>query len=209
MTLSRNGDSQSTIHHSDVNRGTLYRYANRLAGILILALRNHHRPNPLYHFDLPADIKLAIDSFTQHYANSTVTTALPPFTQDPEYSAEEGGNEDNQEEEEMATCLTHESYTEETQVTAQPLQQSPPIEDHLHKLLFALYSQLPESVDGGSFYSPILRWIVLGSLKTNGTWAKTGDISQLIATALFCGRLVMYHEVDITLDPGSYQNFHE
>lgn len=180
-----------------------------MAGVLILVLRNHHRPNAQYEFELPPNIKLAIDAFTDHYPNSTFKVELPSFAQDLQHIAEEGGDEDEEEEEELATCLTPEPHEDAPELTAQSHPRQTAIQDHLHRLLFALYSQLPGSVQGDSFYSPIVRWIVLASLKKTGTWAKTGDISQLIATALFCGRLVMYNEVNMGLEPdGHHHNFH-
>ncbi|KAF9491147.1 hypothetical protein BDN71DRAFT_1434142 [Pleurotus eryngii] len=57
-------------------------------------------------------------------------------------------------------------------------------------LLVSLYAHLPQGNDD-KFYSPIVRFIILRSLKAGGLWLPARRITQLIVMTLFTGRLVM------------------
>lgn len=57
-------------------------------------------------------------------------------------------------------------------------------------LLVSLFTHLPSGSDD-KFYSPILRFVVLSSLRKNGQWLAGRRITQLFAALLFCGREVM------------------
>lgn len=72
--------------------------------------------------------------------------------------------------------------------------QSDLTENHVQRcildLLVSLYTHLPLGSDD-KFYSPILRFVVLSSLRKNGQWLAGRCITQLFAALLFCGREVM------------------
>jgi hypothetical protein len=57
-------------------------------------------------------------------------------------------------------------------------------------LLISLFTHLPSGSDD-KFYSPIQRFLVLFSLKSNGQWLAGRRITQLFAALLFCGRQVI------------------
>src|SRR5208283_1316246 len=65
-----------------------------------------------------------------------------------------------------------------------------PIQRCVLQLLITLYTHLPTGRDD-KFYSPILRFIVLSSLKKCGRWLPARQITQTFSALLFCGRLVM------------------
>ena len=58
------------------------------------------------------------------------------------------------------------------------------------KVLISLYTQLPAGKDD-KFFSPILRFAVLFSLRKTGQWLPPRGITQVLAVLLFCGREVM------------------
>jgi hypothetical protein len=64
------------------------------------------------------------------------------------------------------------------------------IQKSILQLLLSLYTHLPTQHDG-KFYSPILRFIVLMSLKKDGTWLLSRQITQIMSVLLFTGRLLM------------------
>ena len=72
--------------------------------------------------------------------------------------------------------------------------QSDLTENHVQRcvldLLVSLFTHLPLGSDD-KFYSPILRFVVLSSLRKNGQWLAGRRISQLFAALLFCGREIM------------------
>lgn len=64
------------------------------------------------------------------------------------------------------------------------------IQASILRLLIALYTQLPTGKDD-KYFSPILRFVVLFSLKQSGQWLPPRRITHLLAVLLFCGREVM------------------
>jgi hypothetical protein len=65
-----------------------------------------------------------------------------------------------------------------------------PVQRCVLDLLISLFSHLPSGADD-KFYSPIVRFVVLLSLKQNGQWLAGRRITQLFAALLFCGREVL------------------
>lgn len=65
-----------------------------------------------------------------------------------------------------------------------------PVQRCVLNLLVSLFTHLPSGGDD-KFYSPILRFVVLFSLKQNGQWLSGRRITQIFAALLFCGREVM------------------
>ena len=57
-------------------------------------------------------------------------------------------------------------------------------------ILISLYTHLPSGRDD-KFYSPILRFIVLFTLRKDGKFLPARQITQIISALLFTGRLVM------------------
>jgi hypothetical protein len=65
-----------------------------------------------------------------------------------------------------------------------------PLQRCILSLLVELFSHLPTGTDD-KFYSPVIRFLVLYSLKQNGQWLSGRRITQLFSALLFCGRQVM------------------
>jgi hypothetical protein len=65
-----------------------------------------------------------------------------------------------------------------------------PVQAAILGLLIALYTQLPSGRED-KFFSPILRFVVLASLRSTGEWLPPRRITYLLAVLLFCGREVM------------------
>jgi hypothetical protein len=57
-------------------------------------------------------------------------------------------------------------------------------------LLVALFTQLPTGEED-KFYSPIIRFTVLASMRQSGRWLSPRQITHLLAVLLFCGREVL------------------
>jgi hypothetical protein len=57
-------------------------------------------------------------------------------------------------------------------------------------LLVSLFTQLPTGKDD-KFYSPIIRFTVLSSMRQSGQWLSLRQITHLLAVLLFCGREVL------------------
>lgn len=86
----------------------------------------------------------------------------------------------------------HSSADDDTSISPDLL---PPItsnavQEHILALLCSLYAHLP-SPDDGLFCSPLIRFIILKSLKADGQWLPPRVITHIIAILLFCGRQVM------------------
>ena len=65
-----------------------------------------------------------------------------------------------------------------------------PLQKCILKLLITLYTHLPNAADD-KFYSPLIRFLVLSSLRKSGEWLLPRRITQICAALLFCGRQVM------------------
>jgi hypothetical protein len=65
-----------------------------------------------------------------------------------------------------------------------------PTEVGILELLVSLYTQLPTGEDD-KFFSPIIRFAVLSSLRQTGQWLPPRRITHLLAVLLFCGREVL------------------
>jgi hypothetical protein len=79
---------------------------------------------------------------------------------------------------------------EQENMEARPDLVENPVQRCILDLLVSLFTHLPSGTDD-KFYSPILRFLVLFSLKKNGQWLAGRRITQLFAALLFCGREVM------------------
>lgn len=64
-------------------------------------------------------------------------------------------------------------------------------EERVLELLVALYTHLP-SGDDTTFYSPLLRFIVLSSRQRTGEWLPARRITEFFTVLLFCGRQIMF-----------------
>jgi hypothetical protein len=64
------------------------------------------------------------------------------------------------------------------------------IQTNLLELLLSFYTHLPTGAED-KFWSPIVRFIVLYSIKRDGGWLNGRQITQIFAALLFCGRLLM------------------
>jgi hypothetical protein len=65
-----------------------------------------------------------------------------------------------------------------------------PVQRCILDLLISLFTHLPSGGDD-KFYSPILRFLIIYSLRKNGQWLAGRRISQLFTALLFCGRETM------------------
>jgi hypothetical protein len=83
------------------------------------------------------------------------------------------------------------------------------IQPHLRKVLVALFTQVPGDGYHGSFFSVIMHYLMLSSIRANGQWISSGKITQTIAATTFCGRLTLYAAMlDSTADAQSI-NYHQ
>jgi hypothetical protein len=64
----------------------------------------------------------------------------------------------------------------------------------LLNLLSSLFTQLPTAEDN-KFYTPILRFLILESLSSQGHWLPPRRITEAISTLTFCGRQTLFYEV--------------
>jgi hypothetical protein len=65
-----------------------------------------------------------------------------------------------------------------------------PMQAAILNLLIELYRQLPDGRED-KFFSPIIRFAVIASLRPNGQWLPPRRITRLLAVLLFCGREVV------------------
>ena len=65
-----------------------------------------------------------------------------------------------------------------------------PMQAAILHLLIELYRQLPDGRQD-KFFSPIIRFAIIASLRPNGQWLPPRRITQLLAVLLFCGREVV------------------
>jgi hypothetical protein len=66
----------------------------------------------------------------------------------------------------------------------------PPVQQLLHDLFISLYTQLPEGQDD-RWFSPLLRYIPYRARRKDGTFIQSSEITQIIATLTFGGRITM------------------
>jgi hypothetical protein len=78
----------------------------------------------------------------------------------------------------------------------------------LRDLLFELYTQLPGEEVSGTFFSGILRYCVISSLRADGGWVPANRITETIAALLFTGRLTLYSEMHQRLTEVGHHNYH-
>jgi hypothetical protein len=72
-----------------------------------------------------------------------------------------------------------------------------------------LFTQVPGDGYNGSFFSVIMHYLMLSSIRANGQWILSGKITQYIAATTFCGRLSLYaHMLDSTTT-GQSINYHQ
>lgn len=100
-----------------------------------------------------------------------------------------GEDTDDEESEDDEVSPTDQPEDEPAPDVGQRIAESP-IQAAILGLLIALYTQLPSGRQD-KFFSPILRFAVLASLRSTGEWLPPRRITQLLAVLLFCGREVV------------------
>lgn len=107
-----------------------------------------------------------------------------------ESGGHEGQDSDDEEDEDAGSFPAEDSRPSECRETAYDDIVGNDTQGGILKVLISLYTQLPAGKDD-KFFSPLLRFAVLFSLRKTGQWLPPRGITQVLAVLLFCGREVM------------------
>jgi hypothetical protein len=195
-------DDMHTIHHRDVSPETLKRYSRVVGCLLLFVLRCHRGWDSEYSMKLTA----AQTNACQALLGSLLAQKQSTSNLHNEYQADasnvDADTRDHLNNLELLDDLEddiHEDsdflHHDDDQLFSDnsgdidEITESP-IQAHLLELLLSLYTHLPSGGDD-KFWSPIIRFIILYSIRTDGRWIPAGQITQIFASLLFCGRLLM------------------
>jgi len=190
-----------------------------IAPCVALLVRNHLAPSEEYSFSIPPNIRTCCDELVTAFQTAGNThagyTEIVPeisdtFAADDEefIVAREGLAEEQDLDQALVTMFSPRSAHAPGE-TRSPPKCCPIIQPCLRKVLVALFTQIPGDGCNGSFFSVIMHYLMLSSIRANGQWISSGKITQFIAATTFCGRLTLYaHMLDSTI-VGQSINYHE
>ena len=193
------------IHHSDVGWDTHRKYAYVMAAALSLLLNNVKNASPDYSFHVPLDVSSLSESLWDALSVEQKEDEPEEVPMEDEVEVEELEEEEEEEEDEPEVTNDNEEsgaphsgtyYAYSPSETRPPPKTAAKIQNALHALLIALFSQKADNND--QFFSPFIRYLVLASVNANGEWQAAGRITQKIAAILFIGRLVFAQELLFT-----------
>lgn len=199
LTFMFSHDDMRVIHHRDVRPETMTRYTRVISCLILLVLRCHTGWDSEYTMKLTKQQSDASRELL-HVLPQPTTSRLDEFQADfSNHDADDRDHLNNQEE--PLDDPDGEVYDDFHSLFDDDLLLSPdseivdeisdtPVQARLLDLLLSLYTHLPSGKDN-KFWSPILRFIVLYSMKKDGGWLPARQITQIFAALLFCGRLLM------------------
>jgi hypothetical protein len=176
-----------------------------VASAVALILRNHIKPSVEYRFPVPAYVSKACQELLDEFKSPVDVSfagdsECPPEMEEnleDEECAEHTNDGDDDDSENVNGFEQTPSDMEErgpyggTETRKVPFF-CPRIQPKLRNLLVALFTQVPGQDVNGPFFSPLLRYLVLSSIRKNGEWTSSSSITQRIAAVLFTGRLTLY-----------------
>jgi hypothetical protein len=213
---------QSTYvtHHGDVGYDTLNRYSYSIAPCVALLVRTHISPSDEYSFDIPPHIRTLCDELVAAFQQAEDPTAV--YEDDADAPPEIPDNNAEDDEEFMVASEDVIDGTPEPTSAPKPVRSAhgpseiratptycPIIQPKLRKLLVALYSQVPGEGSFGSFFSVIMHYLMLSSIRAHGQWIPSGRITHTIAALTFGGRLTLYSHMDDGLEEGQAHQYHQ
>jgi hypothetical protein len=184
-------DSIRTVHHRDIREDSMKGYSVVITCLVCFVMRCHQEWKCSYAMGL---------TDAQRRACVSLEEALQPSRNGTRVNAElnDLGNEQD-----WYGCVEVSGDEEDGEVEDGEDGEEPPIEEatprqitenalqaRILDLLISLYTQLPTGKDD-KFFSPIVRFAVLASLRSSGVWLPPRRITHLLAILLFCGREVM------------------
>ena len=197
-------DDLRTIHHRDVRPETITRYSRVLACLVCFILRCEEGWDSEYSMKLTLDqsnaskrLLTALQGDHQTYRGSALQADyerdffdhqlncrdyLDTNTfDDDDVSDDEFDRHHNDEAEHATNSVDTQQFTDITQNQVQAC---------LLDLLASLFTHLPQGRDD-KFWSPVIRFAILYSLKNSGEWLTARQITQIFSALLFSGRLLM------------------
>jgi hypothetical protein len=194
-------DDFRTIHHRDLQQESMKGYSLIVSCLVYFVLRCHRGWNCEYKMELTS---------AQHGACAYLEQVLRPTCAHREVLNDESSEllgEPN-----LDGCLelgddVGEDSDDEVYEDAEtsPVEDSPPtgskepmggqiavnvIQVGILNVLMSLYTHLPAGKDD-KFFSPVVRFAVLFSLRKSGQWLPPRQITRILAVLLFSGRQVM------------------
>lgn len=180
-----------------------------------MLVRNHLSPCEEYNFKIPPHIGILcdelVDAFRKAGDPNTIhedDTETPPVPPDTNADDEEEFLVIDEEGIDAEPAAPVRSAHGPTETRATP-PYCPVIQPKLRNLLVALYTQVPGDSCFGSFFSVIMHYIMLSSLRANGQWISSGKITHSIAATTFTGRLTLYSRMFDALPPGEAHQYHQ
>jgi hypothetical protein len=172
-------------HHFNVSKPTLKKYSRTLVGVLQLVRRTKDTGYP---FPVHAALVKETETLFAKIHQSSGTTLGGSFDLD-DNSALEGLVLD--EDGEPAEDYSHPDDDEETESTGR--MGTCPIQKILLGILKKVYTLVPRSSNEATMHSPIMQYLLLSSLQSEGAWATITSVTQKIAGAAFIGRVTFAH----------------
>ncbi|TEB19704.1 P-loop containing nucleoside triphosphate hydrolase protein [Coprinellus micaceus] len=172
-------------HHFNVSKPTLKKYARTLVGVLQLVRRTKDAGYPFpVHASLVKETEILFTKIHQ----SSESSLRASFDLDDNSSL--GGlvlDEDG----EPAEDYSHPDQDEETESSGGA--NECPLQKILFGILKKLYTLVPRSSHEATMHSPIMQYILLSSLRSEGAWGTITSVTQKIAGAAFVGRVTFAH----------------
>jgi len=204
-------------HHADVGYDAMDRYSYLVAPCIALLVRNHLSPSAEYKFPIPPEIRGLCDELVSAFkklgsAHTTHTETIPEIPDtvaddDDEFIVTSGVGSDSLDEVLVTTSPLRSTHTPGE--TRSPPKYCPIVQPHLCKVLISMFTQVPSNGYSGSFFSVIMHYLMLSSIRANGQWIPSGRIMQTIAATTFCGRLTLYAHMIDGAEAGKSINYHE
>jgi hypothetical protein len=212
-------DSTYATHHADVGYDAMDRYLYLVAPCVSLLVRNHLAPSEEYSFPIPPNIRTSCDDLVAAFQKAGNTEAsysetvpkIPDTVIDDEeeFIIVSEGSVDTPDLEEASVTMFSLRNAHTPGETRSPPTYCPIIQPLLRRVLVALFTQVPGDGCDGSFFSVIMHYLMLSSIRANAQWIPSGKITQTIAAHTFCGRLTLYaHMLDST-PVGQSINYHQ
>jgi hypothetical protein len=191
-------DDMHVIHHRDVTPECLTRYSRVVARLIALVLRCHQGWDCEYSMGLTKEqaqaCEVLLNSLRAHPRDRSQpqTESERDFDSSEwdelNYSGEPLDDTDNEVHDDVQWLQDDLPFSLGPPVVEEVATNA--IQASLLQLLLSLYTHLPAGRDD-KFWSPILRFIVLYSVKPSGKWLLARQITQIFAALLFCGRQLM------------------
>jgi hypothetical protein len=203
-----------------VEPGAIRKYSQKIACAVTLLVQNHTDPSPEHEFPINHAVSLACKELADAFKEAKQSD-LQAGNQSAE-EEEDGSNPPPDEEEFIVHSDNHRDANDpdpgplpdspephpSTKTKGNLVDLCPVIQPKLHSLLFEIYRDLPSAENPGQFYSVLMRYLLLSSIRNNGEWKPSGVITQYLSALLFGARIVMFAHMHRSMEGSPDRTYH-